>query len=91
MDTGTGERKIDAKMALRAYQRVVSAGVRNGDEYSLDGLTVSSDFDGYTITLTDGTVTVRVLFHNRVSIAASSGAALEKFALRMNRVAQHSA
>ncbi|MFU8814723.1 MAG: DUF3081 family protein [Pseudomonadales bacterium] len=83
----TQERKIDVRLALRAYEKVVAHGAREGDVHRLDGLTASSDFDGYTVMLSDGVVTVRLLFHNQVSIEAHSGKALENFVQRIQRVA----
>lgn len=80
--------KVDARLALRAYQAVVDAGVRDGDWTRLDELAVAADFDGYTVTLTDGTVTVRVLFHSRVAIDAPGGRALENFVRLLERVVE---
>jgi hypothetical protein len=84
----SGERKIDVRLALRAYQNVRELGAREADGYQLDGLTVTSDFDGYTVTLSDGVVTVRLLFHSKVAIDAPNGRALEKFADRLQSIAR---
>jgi hypothetical protein len=82
-----GERKIDVRLALRAYQNLLEFGVRDAEGHHLDGLTANSDFDGYTVTLSDRAVTVRLLFHNKVAIDAPSGRALEGFIERLQRVA----
>ncbi len=81
------ERKVRAATALRAYQTIVSEGAPCRDGHELDGLLAASDFDGYTISLSDGMVTVRVLFHNRVAIDAPSGKALEAFVKRIEKIA----
>jgi hypothetical protein len=84
----SGERKIDVRLALRAYQSVLEFGVRDAGGYHLEGLAATSDFDGYTVTLSDGAVTVRLLFHSQVAIDAPNGKALEKFIDRLQRIAQ---
>ena len=83
-----GERKIDVRLALRAYQNMLEFGVRDADGHHLDGLTANADFDGYTVTLSDGVVTIRLLFHSRVAIDTPSGRALEAFIERLQRVAR---
>jgi hypothetical protein len=82
------ERKIDVRLALRAYQNVLELGTRDAEGHHLDGLTATSDFDGYTVTLSDRAVTIRLLFHSRVAIDAPSGKALEGFIDRLQRVAR---
>ncbi len=78
------ERKIEASAVLLAYQTIITRGERIADGHVLDGLTAVADHDGYSVMLSDGTVTVRVLFHNRVAIEAPSGKALEQFVMRIN-------
>jgi len=80
--------KVDARLALRAYQAVVDAGTRDGEWTRLGDLTVAADFDGYTVTLTDGIVTVRVLFHSRVAIDAPGARALENFVRLLEQVVE---
>ncbi len=79
------ERKVDVRLALRAYQAVVDRGQRDDDGYRLGDLRVQADFDGYTVSLSDGRVTARVLFHSRVDVDAPSGKALEAFVDRLRR------
>ena len=80
------ETKIESGLVLRAYQKIVDQGERQGATHVLGGLTASSDYDGYGITLSDGAVSARVLFHNRVQIDAPSRKALETFRQRLHRV-----
>ena len=82
------ERKVNAATALRAYQRIVSCGVRGPNGHELQGVLAACDFDGYTISLSDGVVNVRVLFHNKVASEAPSGKALETFVRRIERIDQ---
>lgn len=79
------EHKVDVPLVLRAYQTVVENGQREGERYHWGGLTAESDFDGYTASLSDGHVTVRVLFHSRVDVDAPSAGALEDFLRAVER------
>lgn len=79
------ERKVDVRLALRAFQAITERGTRRNGVSCLDGLHAETDFDGYTVTLSDGRVTVRVLFHSRVAVDAPSGKALEDFVARLER------
>lgn len=78
------ERKIDARQVLRAYQRIVEDGERDGDAHRLGELVASADFDGYTVMVGDDAVTVRVLFHSRVAIETGHPRALEGFVKRLD-------
>ena len=80
-------RKVSAATALRAYQVIVSDGAASPDGRELDGVLAASDFDGYTISLSDRLVTVRLLFHNQLAIDSPSGKALEAFVKRIERIA----
>lgn len=81
------ERKVDARTALLAYQKIVEQGERDGESHRLGDLSARSDFDGYTTILSDGAVTVRVLFHSRVAIDTPNARALERFVQRLEAVA----
>ena len=81
------DRKVDVALALRAYQNVIDRGDRSGEGFVYEGLTASSDFDGYTVTLSDGVVSLRVLFHNKFQIEPTKGAAIDRFLTRLTRVA----
>jgi hypothetical protein len=84
------ERKVEAATVLRAYQNIIARGVRSDDGHELDGVIAVADHDGYSVLLSDGTVTVRVLFHNRLAIEAPSGNALEQFVQRVEQLARRS-
>lgn len=83
----TPERKVDHRLVLKVYQHVMDHGRPDDAGRELDGLHARSDFDGYTVSLSDGTVTVRALFHNTLAIDAPSGKALETFVRRLERLA----
>lgn len=84
------EPSVVAKFAyakgLRAFQRLADRGERRGDAFRLCGLQAETDHDGYGITLTDGTVRARFLFHGRFAIASPNRRALEAFQRRVDRL-----
>ena len=73
------EQKLDAKSILRAYQHIVDNGTRTEDKYILGGLSAQADFDGYSVTLADREVTLRLLFHNNIDINTPNSNALKQF------------
>lgn len=82
--------KVTSRLVLAAYQVIQEQGrPAAGSDVAreLDGLTATGDFDGYTVSVSDGVVTVRALFHNQLDIQAPDGRALENFLKRLRRVA----
>ena len=75
----TPESKISAELALKAYQCVTDQGRLDAGAYEYDGIRALLDHDGYGVTLTDGTVSVRILFHNRVAIDTPNTRSLMRF------------
>jgi flavin-dependent dehydrogenase len=82
------DRKVDIALALRAYQTVVDHGERDEEGFVYKGLRASTDFDGYTVTLSDGTISLQIYFHNRFSIEPSNGRAIDRFLALLHRVAE---
>ena len=81
------ETRIDAKLALRVFQWVCERGERTaGGSYEFDGLT-ARDVDGYSAMLTDGTVTVNILFHSKVALDTPNRRALVRFHRRLVQAA----
>lgn len=71
--------KIDVSTALLVYEKVVQYGQRDGEETCLDGIWVSSDFDGYTLFIRDDLVKLTIFFHNKYSVDCGSRKALMNF------------
>lgn len=80
--------KIDVPLALRAYQLIVDHGARNGDVYSFEGLRAGSDFDGYTVFITDEATTVRLMFHSKFALDTPGTGALDRFNRRLRRLVE---
>jgi hypothetical protein len=83
IDPATPETKVTADLALRVYQKILAHAGRQGDGPAWHGVTALTDPDGYGVTLTDSTVSIRVLFHNRVAIQTPSSRALMRFRKRL--------
>ena len=83
LDSATPETKITADLALRVYQKILAQVGRQTEPPAWQGVEAHTDPDGYGVTLTDGTVSVRVLFHNRVAIQTPSSRALMRFRKRL--------
>lgn len=86
MSNAGNERKVDSGTVLRVYQILVEQGERVGEESRLGVLAASAGFDGYSVMVTDGVVTARPLFHNKLQIDTPSGRALEVFNQRLAQV-----
>jgi hypothetical protein len=82
------DRKVDVAQALRAYQNILDHGKRDEDGFVYRGLRASTDFDGYTVTLSDGVISLRIFFHNRFAIEPNNGKDVDQFLTRLKRVAK---
>lgn len=80
--------KIDAKTVLEVFQTVMDHGSKAEEGYHLAGLTATSDVDGYTVQLTDGRVTVRVMFHNSIDIDAPGNKDARRFMKKLEQTLQ---
>ena len=64
---------FDIKLALRVTDKIFSHGTRQGDNYQFAGFTAWTDFDGYTITLSDENVKLNIYFHNKYEFDSDKG------------------
>jgi len=83
--------KIDIADAYRAYNRILTDGTRDGDARHYRGLTAYTDFDGYGVTLSDGLVSARLLFHSRIKVSAPDRRALQRFVRLLKELAAEAA
>ena len=84
--TDRNETRIDAKLVLRVFQRVCDRGRRaEAGAYDYQGLR-ALDLDGYSASLSDGTVTVSILFHSRIALDTPNRRALSRFRRRLMEV-----
>jgi len=59
--------KVDIKKTLRVFNTIFTEGTRSGNEYILNGLRASTDFDGYTVTVCNDYVSLSIFFHNKIA------------------------
>ena len=79
--------QLDSRRLLQIYQKVCDRGVPGQQGYEFKGIVAWSDFDGYTLFLSDQVVTLTLFFHNRYQLDYPDGAALEQFLVRIEAVA----
>ncbi len=79
--------KLSARDLLLAFNCLREEGEQRGDSYYLNVLHGDAGHDGYTVTLSDGTVTATVGFHNSVQVDAPNHQALEQFIERVEKLA----
>jgi hypothetical protein len=76
--------KIEVGNALRVFQAVIDNGTKTDKGYELDGLVADTGFDGYTVTLGDGAVTLTLMFHQTFSVDSPNSRAIENFIKRLD-------
>ena len=80
------EEHLDINQALRVYDKVVSKGNKDQDKYRYQDLTAWSDFDGYTVQLSDGAVTLSIYFHNKFEFEYKNAKQLNAFIRKLDAV-----
>ena len=78
--------KLDVRLALRAFNAVRDSGEKRGEGYYLKGITVTSDFDGYNLDLTDGYCNLTVHFHNKFTFTGPNRLSRQEFIERLKRI-----
>lgn len=73
------EHKVDVKQALRVFDRATREGSKEGDGWHFKGLTVSTDFDGYTVFINSPKVKLTIFFHNKFSVDYERSKDLQEF------------
>ena len=71
--------ELNIKTALRVFDRLSREGEQTAQGYRLGDLRGWTDFDGYTLYLSDGQVTLSLFFHNSYQFDYDNQAALYRF------------
>jgi len=79
--------KLNISDAYRAYATLLNHGERLEDGYTLNGVTAYTGHDGYTVTLSDGVVSARLMFHSKIQFESPGSQALSRFISRINELA----
>lgn len=79
---------IETATLLSVFQKVLDNGERVDGKSRLDGISASTDYDGYTVFLEDAKVKMTVFFHNTRQTDYESKSDLEKFCQKIKRIDQ---
>ncbi len=82
------EYNFDVKLALTAFNNILSNGRKDNREYHYQGLTASSDFDGYTLFIKNQNVSLTIFFHNKYKIDFKHKLALNEFYEQLEKIAK---
>ena len=80
------EKHFDIGKALRVYDKVVSNGIKKQEKYEYLGLSAWSAVDGYTVQLSDESVTLSIYFHNKYEFDYKNSKQLEAFIKKLDAV-----
>lgn len=78
--------KIQVKEALAVFGKITSRGTKIEDGHVLNGIKATSDFDGYTIVLSNDYVKLTIFFHNRFTFDYSSAKERDSFMEKMHTI-----
>lgn len=77
---------IDVKLALRVFEKITSKGIKDGYEYTLDGLVAAQSYDGYTASIYNDYVRLDLLFHNKIKFSADNARQRELFLDKLKKL-----
>ncbi len=80
------EHKIDPQKALMVFDKITRYGEKAGDLFHMNGLSACQSFDGYSVTLSDGKVSLTINFHNTFHLDAPNSIALDNFIELMDKI-----
>jgi hypothetical protein len=83
---GSMKNNLDSKFLLAVFEKVRQHGKKDGDEYSLGGVKVYTDFDGYTLFIEDALVKLRFGFHNQYHFDYESASQYEAFEKKLKAI-----
>lgn len=81
--------KIDVQQALKAFQIITDLGERTARGYEWTGLVATSDVDGYTVQISDGAVTLHLMFHQKFAVDSPNRRATANFMKRLDHLLEH--
>ncbi|SHI16137.1 DUF3081 family protein [Ferrimonas marina] len=81
------EHVINAHEVLRAFDRISRDGKQQGGEFHLDGVVATAGHDGYDITLSNGTVSLTLMFHHKYQLDSPGDEELQHFLHHLTELA----
>lgn len=80
--------KVDISVALLAYDKIIHQGSKGEQGHEFEGLTASSDFDGYTLVLQDKLSSLTIFFHNKYELEGPDNKAMDRLIKNIEYVAK---
>lgn len=80
--------KIDINLALLAFDKVMQQGTKSAEGRTLEGLTASTDFDGYTLVLQDKLSSLTIFFHNKYELKGPDNKAIDRLTKNIEYIAK---
>jgi hypothetical protein len=77
--------KLTSRVGLEIFQTISDQGERTELGYCLEGITAYSSIDGYTVHMTDGVVTVHLMFHHSMAFDSPNQKATDAFLKKLAR------
>lgn len=71
--------EFNLSLALKSYTIIVELGSKTDDGHIYNGILAQSDFDGYTITLSNADVELSIYFHSKHQLNYKNKLALNDF------------
>ncbi len=71
--------KLNIHRALRVFHRIHEQGEVVDGQHCLNGIYAQTDFDGYTVTLSNKDVELSIFFHNKYQLTSKNDFALQDF------------
>lgn len=78
--------EIDTKQLLHGYNIICTSGQKNELGHMLGGIKAWTDFDGYSVYLSNGLVTLSVYFHGKYHAEYQKNDELEQFLKQLRRI-----
>ncbi|UPW19723.1 DUF3081 domain-containing protein [Agarivorans sp. TSD2052] len=80
------QRIVDVSLVLRVYEKITRLGTKHSDGYLYEGLNANSDWDGYTITVSNQQLGLSIFFHNNYQFSVHDEKVIDTFIKQLERI-----
>ncbi|MGI2260730.1 DUF3081 family protein [Shewanella sp. GXUN23E] len=78
--------EVDIQWVLQVVNKIHASGTSHAGDFRLNGLIVSSDADGYNVSIEDGRCSLHLGFQNTYDLHYPDDSALQSFWAKMEQV-----
>ncbi|MCP8688102.1 DUF3081 family protein [Marinobacterium sedimentorum] len=82
------QHRFSVVTALKAFNVIRQRGEKGAEGYVLDGIAARAEYDGYTVSMTDGRVTLYIYFHNKHKFDFERSDDLDSFMETLKRLSE---